>query len=501
MSGSKRKTAYTHLDDDYVVIIPDLLTNTFVLQQKVPPILVEAVPIVKKLVIPPRAPAIKNIFIPPVVPPRPALPLLLSPRRLLARAPPPVPVLAPRPAPPPVPVGPPAPVPVLAPRPVPPPVPVGPPAPVPVLAPRPALPPRPVPTPAPAPAPAPQPILAPRPALPPRPAPPPPPKEEVLVERKALRPITLGKREVLEPDPISINRLTYNIPTRTDVAVLLVFFDYVGSVRILMNYLFMREKLKLANIPVFTLELVMKGSKPKIRDAIHVYGSSYLFQKEHLIRLLEKQIPEKFTKLACLDADVLFKEPDWYDKLSILLDTSQVVQCFETAIWLDITYTKIQKSSKTVLQYIPKPNTHFWSSDIKYHPGFGWAFTREWYNKIGFYDLAIIGSGDSILSHALFNFVKYDKLSLEFKLYGSVRDWWKESDYKTSYLPLTLYHLYHGPIASRQYVSRYSYFEKYKEIEECISGKNEDGVYELKDSTVNANMLTFFKTRDDDGID
>jgi hypothetical protein len=324
------------------------------------------------------------------------------------------------------------------------------------------------------------------------------------VERKALRPVTLGKREVLEPDPIiiaNLNTLSYNIPTRSDIAVLLVFFDYVGAVRILMNYLFMREKLKLANIPVFTLELVMKGSKPKIRDAIHVYGSSYLFQKEHLIRLLEKQIPENFTKLACLDADVLFSDANWYDKLSVLLDTSQVVQCFETAVWLDLTYTKIQKSSKTVLQYIPKPNTHFWSSDTKYHPGFGWAFAREWYNKIGFYDLAVIGSGDSILSHALFNFVKYDKSSLEFKLYGSVSDWWKESDYKTSYLPLTLYHLYHGPIASRQYVSRYSYFEKYKEIEECISPKNADGVYELKDSTVNANMLTFFKTRDDDGID
>ncbi len=299
-----------------------------------------------------------------------------------------------------------------------------------------------------------------------------------------------------------INRLIYNIPSRNDIAVLLVFFDYIGSVRILMNYLFMREKLKLANIPVFTLELVMTGSKPKIRDAIHVYGSSYLFQKEHLIRLLEKQIPEKFTKLACLDADVLFDNPDWYDKLSIMLDTSKIVQCFDIAIWLDITYTKSQKTSNSCLK-VPSGKRFYDENNGKnYHPGFAWAFTRDWYNKAGFYDLAIIGSGDTMFAYGVMGYPIQEN-NYETRIYKkSYTDWKMTTENpRCSLLPVTLYHLYHGPIANRQYVSRYSYFEEYKEIEECISGKNEDGVYELKDSIVNSNMLTFFKTRNDDGID
>ena len=64
-----------------------------------------------------------------------------------------------------------------------------------------------------------------------------------------------------------------------------------------------------------------------------------------------------------------------------------------------------------------------------------------------------------------------------------------------------LYHLYHGSIVNRQYVSRYSYFEKYDNVEHCLVGKNKDGVYELKDSETNKNMFTFFRSRDDDGLD
>jgi hypothetical protein len=305
-------------------------------------------------------------------------------------------------------------------------------------------------------------------------------EEEPGIERKPLKlAFTLPYQDTKvpkSPEDVSINRIAYSIPRRNDLAVLLVFFDYNGSVRILMNYLFMREKLKLANIPVFTLELVMKDSKPKISDAIHVYGSSYLFQKEHLIRLLEKQVPENFTKLACLDADLLFSHPGWYDKLSIILDTSQVVQCFEDAFWLDITYTKVQKNAKTVLQ-CANSNTGFFGWKTRYHPGFGWAFTRSWYNKIGFYDFAIIGGGDTSFSYGILRCEepKGHENKLSEKLYNKSYNAWKET--------------------------RAECFKQYNDITDSLSDKNTDGVYELIDPQVNSNVLNYFKARDDDGID
>lgn len=329
-----------------------------------------------------------------------------------------------------------------------------------------------------------------------------------LISQSIPRPpkiILPRENTIVEPivEVPKIANLNYNIPTRNDVAVILVFFDYVGSVRILMNYLFMREKLKLANIPVFTLELVMEGSKPKISDAIHVYGSSYLFQKEHLIRLLEKKIPINFTKLACLDADVLFGSPDWYDKLSILLDSCQIVQCFEASVWLDITYTGIQKFASSCLK-VPDNKRFYDSTNVRnFHPGFAWAFTRKWYNKSGFYDLAVIGSGDTMFAYGIMGYPTQTS-NYETRIYLNSYNKWKQTmgNLEISLLGGTiLYHLYHGSIVNRQYVSRYSYFEKYDNVEHCLAGKNKDGVYELKDSETNKNMFTFFRSRDDDGLD
>ena len=326
---------------------------------------------------------------------------------------------------------------------------------------------------------------------------------EPIIPRFEIPTFLKKKQEVEEIGTLSdvnIASLSYNSPTRNDMAVLLVFFDYVGSVRILMNYLFMREKLKLANIPVFTIELVLHDHAPKISDSIRVYGSSYLFQKENLFRLLEKHIPAWYTKLVFLDADVLFDDQMWYDNLSILLDSKNIVQCFSDALWLNLDYTRIQKKAVPVIDFDPKIMKGFWNHHIVYHPGFAWAFTRSWYNEIGFYDLAIIGSGDTVFSHGLFDLKFLDRKNQEFRLYNDIDEWWKPSEWSAGKLPGKLYHLYHGSLQKRQYNSRYEKFNSYANIHE-ISMKNEDGVYELTYPELNEAMKEFFKTRDDDGID
>ena len=301
---------------------------------------------------------------------------------------------------------------------------------------------------------------------------------------------------------IDIFDIYYNVPQNNDIAVMLVFFDYVGSARILMNYLYMVEKLKLANIPVFTLELVIYGKQPKIKDAFHVYGSSYLFQKEHLLRLLEKRIPSEFTKLACLDADILFDNPNWYDELSHALETYNIVQPFKKAYWLNLDYTEIQKKAGSVCEFNPKIHANFWLPSIRCHPGFGWCFRRDWYNAVGFYDLGVIGSGDTLFSHALFEFERLDVNSQEFRLYiESLYKWWDNTQ-NASFTDLNsnLYHMYHGPLKNRKYYDRFAAFKQYNNIEDIVA-KNENDVYELTVPELNDYMFSFFKTREDDGID
>jgi hypothetical protein len=256
----------------------------------------------------------------------------------------------------------------------------------------------------------------------------------------------------------------------------------------------------LANIPVFTLELVIHGKKPKIHHAIHVYGSSYLFQKEHLLRLLERSIPEQFTKLVCLDADVIFENSNWYNDLSKLLDTNHVVQCFDVSYWLDLSYTQIQKKAASCLS--ADRSRRFWDNQKHaVHPGFGWAFRRKHYKEMGYFDKAIIGSGDTLFAYGLLEYpIKLD--DRETYIYKTSYKEWMSKRKEINYTCLKghLYHLYHGPIPNRQYISRYDAFKGILSIEDVTTLNNSD-VYELTRPELNNAMLEFFKTRDDDGLD
>lgn len=307
----------------------------------------------------------------------------------------------------------------------------------------------------------------------------------------------LSEKEV-EKEGIELENISYATPTKSDLAVLFVFFDYCGSARILINYLYMIEKMKQANIPVFTMELVIHGKRPKISDAFHVYASSYLFQKEHLIRLLEKKVPDTFTKLVCLDADLIYTTPNWYDMLSQTLDTCNVVQPFSHAHWLDITYKNIEKSA-LACTYLKDKTRGFWENKTQeYHPGFGWAFTRTWYQTSGFYDLSIVGCGDSIFAYTI---NKLEFINEKTKLYRKTRDDWalKISDIIVGFLEVEIYHLFHGPLAKRQYMSRDEPFEHIEDVSSIIE-YNTDGVLELTKPELNQAMFNMWTRRDDDGI-
>ena len=131
--------------------------------------------------------------------------------------------------------------------------------------------------------------------------------------------------------------LTSSKPKK-DMAICFVLFNPAQTKRILMNYLYVKNILELQDLPVFTLELVYKGRKPELPDAFHVEAESFMFHKENLCRILETKIPCQYTKLAFLDADVYFTDKTWYTNVSALLNTYDVVQPFERAHWLDLTY-------------------------------------------------------------------------------------------------------------------------------------------------------------------
>ena len=280
------------------------------------------------------------------------------------------------------------------------------------------------------------------------------------------------------------------------MAILFVLFNPAQTKRILMNYFYARSLLEKQGLPVFTIELIYEGRSPEVPDAFHVHSSSYMFHKENLYRILETKIPEKYTKLAFLDADVYFKDTTWYSQVSKLLKTHDVVQPFERAHWLDLTYKKTMLTRKTVVLN-EKP---LW--DFAFHPGFAWCMRRDWYRKVGFFDYAVSGSGDTLSTAAWLDktFPKNFQ-SLPPPLVS------KYTEYKQNPLPritylkdMDIYHLYHGSRNNRQYAERHKMLNLQGEILDYIE-PNKEGVWEWKTKEKwNPLYLDYFKKRDDDDL-
>jgi hypothetical protein len=281
-----------------------------------------------------------------------------------------------------------------------------------------------------------------------------------------------------------------------DMAICFVLFNPAQTKRILMNYLYVKNYYVRQGLPVFTLELVYEGRDAEIPDAIHVSANSFMFHKENLYRIMETKIPPHYTKLAFLDADIYFSDKTWYKKTSDLLNTHDIVQPFERAHWLDLTYKKTMLTRKTVLLNKKKE----W--DFTFHPGFAWCMTRKYYKKVGFFDYAISGSGDTLSSAAWLqktfpaNFQSLPTpLVAKYKLFQSF------PSPKIEYLKdVDLYHLYHGSRENRQYAERHKMLNIQGEIDDYLQ-KNKDGVFEWKEKQKwNPLYLQYFKKRDDDGL-
>lgn len=284
--------------------------------------------------------------------------------------------------------------------------------------------------------------------------------------------------------------------SKHDMAICLVIFNPSKSKRIIMNYLYTINQFQLKKLPFFTLELVFKGREPELPNAFHVECDSFMFHKERMCRVLETKIPSMYKKLLFIDSDVLFTNNSWYTDISNLLNTHDVVQPFETCHWLDLTYTNKTLTRKSVLFMKEKE----WN--YNYHPGFAWAFRREWYKKVGFFDWAVSGSGDTLSSAGWLGkqFPKVFK-SLPISLKKAYSDFTaKPLPRITYYKGCEIIHLYHGSKTNRQYVDRHKMIDMNEDIRTLIT-INKNGVYEWIDKTkLNPIFLGYFQNRIDDDV-
>jgi hypothetical protein len=98
-----------------------------------------------------------------------------------------------------------------------------------------------------------------------------------------------------------------------------------------------------------------------------------------------------------------------------------------------------------------------------WHPGYAWAMNRKTYDKVGIFDVSILGSGDhnmalSFLGHGMssLNEETSEGYKQSIATYQS-----RARKLRLGYVPGVIRHYYHGSKKNRQYAERWKILIKY----------------------------------------
>lgn len=288
--------------------------------------------------------------------------------------------------------------------------------------------------------------------------------------------------------------IPYSNPARDDICVAFCFFNPCGYVRPLQNTVLFQEKLRLANIPYYSIEMSIAGKPPMLASpTLRVKSNSCLFYKEALWNRIEKEIPPQYTKIAFLDSDVIFSDANWLDRLSILLDSCDLVHPFQTVDRLNLAYEKVDTLTSSIKE------TNYIGS------GMGWAITRETFHALGgFFDKGILGNGDTLFFNCMQPKVNINEghYYLIQDSYMAYRKNYQSVNPRVTYLDCHIYHLSHGTLKNRQYGSRHNeILGPINQGWDSLFSLNSEGFWELTDISLNKKMIDYFISRKEDSQD
>ena len=282
----------------------------------------------------------------------------------------------------------------------------------------------------------------------------------------------------------------YDYPNNNNTCIAMCFFSPVGYKKPIKNIFTILDEFKKSSIPVFVIELLYPNQVSIIPNSIVVKGQSILFSKENLWNILEKRIPDQYSKIIFMDSDVLYSKPSWFNESSDLLENNDVIQCME---WSHKDITTIDEEIE--INHDPTVHRESFAKAIKsqveidlrlHHMGFCAGIRRDFFHKInGFFEYATTGYGDTLFWSCLtkdfwprrqycseffadiyIKYVEYRKHLSEHYIYPN------RVDYVSDCLAM---HLYHGSVANRRYTDRQHYIPAKYEFY-----YNDQGVLEIK---------------------
>jgi hypothetical protein len=251
------------------------------------------------------------------------------------------------------------------------------------------------------------------------------------------------------------------------------YFNPVGYRRRLETYRLFRERLA---VPLATVELSFDGRfqlGPGDADALRqIHGGDVIWQKERLLNLALSLLPAACDKVAWLDCDVVFTDPDWPARANRALDEVLLPHLFQDRYDLgrDERLEPVDPEAsaapsmvyKMLVERVPPGDL------LVPHPtrkrtvsqGLAWASRRDVLEAHGLYDACIVGSADRAMLCAALGTFHYGVEALamnprqEAHYLAWARPYFEAVGGRIGHIPGRALHLWHGEMQDRPYGAR-----------------------------------------------
>lgn len=305
----------------------------------------------------------------------------------------------------------------------------------------------------------------------------------------------------------------FETPLTGDTAIIACHFNPQGYERPRQNLVAFLADIAKTGFPLFMAEGVPTGGTsflPPHERIIHAEAKSAIWHKESLLNLAETIVPEQFTKICWVDADLIFSSLTWLPQLSTLLDSYQVAQPYSRVKYSDQNGNSLRvKSSCGLGSLRGAAERADWA---KYHPGFAMAAQRTLFTELGGLYNSPVGQGDAIFAlGALDRFspghpsCQVPSIVLaEYRAYAEkITHWTHGTIGVVTNSDIT--HLWHGDRDNRQYYDRLALIQRLKPAEHLTTPTPASPLPEwspkalTKEQEMITNIANYFATRKEDG--
>jgi hypothetical protein len=302
---------------------------------------------------------------------------------------------------------------------------------------------------------------------------------------------------------IFLNTSSRSINIKPKLAIITTFFNPKNYINLKRNYVQFVDNLP-RKTDLFPIELSFDNNFFIEHDnVIQLKGNknNILWQKERLLNIRLQSIPKQYTNIAWIDADIIFKNPDWIKETNDKLNNYKIVQLYEHCYRMNQD-NEFDKISAGYIKYHSLDSKNTLKNNFGCgHPGYAWAGRRETLEKIGFLDNQIIGGADSLMMSGFLN-IETQYIRSFNKEWRIAYEEWKSKAYEevrgsVSFISGDIVHLYHGNYENRQYLSRAEFLIK-RNFDPKKDLRLDSNLLWASEPSITVNLKKYFASRKED---